>query len=661
MMNQILDNNRFKREDVELLEGDETFKLELEALQRRALERIAKQKAEALAAEQKAQAEAEAAQKLADEQKAQAEAEAAQKLAAEQKAQAEAEAAQKLADEQKAQAEAEAAQKLADEQKAQAEAEAAQKLADEQKARAEAEAAQKLADEQKAQAEAEAAQKLAAEQKAQAEAEAAQKFAAEQKAQAEAEAAQKLADEQKAQAEAEAAQKLADEQKAQAEAEAAQKLADEQKAQAEAEAAQKLADEQKAQAEAEAAQKLADEQKAQAEAEAAQKLAAEQKAQAEAEAAQKLADEQKAQAEAEATQKLATQQSWISDVAQKVGELEGIQLHDVQYQLKSRDAGSWDMPSEEKAVFAQAYDKAIERLASPMFEAVKQTIQTPALAEAPKLEVGTAAWVDAVLKAAEEQVQPLKDAIGKLELDDCKQCDTQIEQARLEAQDAVKAWKGTPNPDPAEQKSFAFQSLTSSSDVYKLDASVSGTIDLGAGYDGIVLSGKKSDYVLRADGPDWHVSPKAGGSSVDIHLKGVELLKFDDGMTSLNLTPELFQAYQFSRAIAGAKADISDVLYTAEMLGRYKPVYVLENLLSRLGSDDEPFVTYGSEEYVNKSFINIFGRDADPEGLKFWTSESQRLSNTEFLRTLCDTKEAKDFATTVVGLDLSSSQGDITV
>ncbi|MBS7697116.1 hypothetical protein [Chelatococcus sp. YT9] len=313
--------------------------------------------------------------------------------------------------------------------------------------------------------------------------------------------------------------------------------------------------------------------------------------------------------------------------------------------------------------------EAMQKDLQEQIEALRQEVRKPELPEAPDLAPGTPVWLIAVREAALERGSEAFDVVVKQEPTYWNQWQERAVQEENTFGDAIAAasqayvteLKLAAEKAQAESdaKSFKIEAIGNASDIYKLDASASGSVDLGDGKDAVELTGNRSDYRFSKVDSVWHVSSKAEGRSVDLQLVDVEYVKFNDGIVILDATEENVKALQFVRAMGGSDADLSTILYAAEKLDFYKPEALIKHLLPRLQLDDSDLVPYRSEDYVKQSYRQIFGREVDEGGLKHWTVESQMMDEAKFLYTLCRFEEAENYMKKAVAVDETAHVGDV--
>jgi hypothetical protein len=146
------------------------------------------------------------------------------------------------------------------------------------------------------------------------------------------------------------------------------------------------------------------------------------------------------------------------------------------------------------------------------------------------------------------------------------------------------------------------------------------TIDGQGGVDSLVIDGLKEDYSIGQSGQIWIVS-EAGGEPL-VSLVNVERIVFEDGVLALDLNGNAGMAYRIYQAAFARTPDNDGLEYWIEALDAGQGLYAVG--LGFVHSAEFSNL-YGNTsdvgDFVNRVYNNILGRDGEPEGLIYWTSE----------------------------------------
>ncbi|MBS7706006.1 hypothetical protein [Chelatococcus asaccharovorans] len=223
------------------------------------------------------------------------------------------------------------------------------------------------------------------------------------------------------------------------------------------------------------------------------------------------------------------------------------------------------------------------------------------------------------------------------------------EEAAMAAMDSQSAEVAA----PAAPRPFKIVSTCCSNDFITLDASTSGSVDLGAGRDAVALPGNKVDYkVARQDG-GWTVSHDVDGAKVTISLRGVEWLQFDDGIVCLDMADSnAITGYQIVKAVLGVPRDLNRVFSVAGDLDHGQSQgTVISELMHVMQSQFKGRFSapHYTQDGITQHYENVLSREPDACGLTAWLKVASHMTPERMLASFALGPEATATAVREVG------------
>ena len=177
------------------------------------------------------------------------------------------------------------------------------------------------------------------------------------------------------------------------------------------------------------------------------------------------------------------------------------------------------------------------------------------------------------------------------------------------------------------------------------------TVDGGAGIDTLVFAGQRSDYTILTAGPaGFSVMSNADRSTVS--AVNVERVGFADATIALDVDGghggEVYRLYQ------AAFKRIPDKGGLGYWIGAMDGGLSLQSIADGFVHSHEFRNLYGANptntDLVNAMYRNVFGREADAPGLKYWLDElGKGLTTTAMLTAFSDSAENKAALAQVIG------------
>lgn len=181
------------------------------------------------------------------------------------------------------------------------------------------------------------------------------------------------------------------------------------------------------------------------------------------------------------------------------------------------------------------------------------------------------------------------------------------------------------------------------------------TVDGGEGFDTVKLQGTIDDYTVAVvDGQlvlTSNVDP-----SVSVTASNVEFIQLDTGSIAVAANEEDAQALRLYQAVLGRSADGEGAEFWIDQLADGDDASVLALAETFLGSEEADAMGYNEmsdAQFVNALYENAFGRDADVDGLVYWTNQIADGESTraEVVVQFVGSAEGQDTIDNVVILD----------
>lgn len=166
-------------------------------------------------------------------------------------------------------------------------------------------------------------------------------------------------------------------------------------------------------------------------------------------------------------------------------------------------------------------------------------------------------------------------------------------------------------------------------------------LDGGAGLDVAVYLGMFASYTIKVGKESITVTDKNRLADVD-SLAGIERLKFDDVMVTLDIYGVAGQAYRLYQAAFNRTPDLAGLGY---WIGRMESGISLADVASAFIGSKEFVSMYGANpsnsNFLEKIYENILHRAPDPGGFAFWLNamESKAASAVEILAQFSESEE----------------------
>jgi Ca2+-binding RTX toxin-like protein len=143
-------------------------------------------------------------------------------------------------------------------------------------------------------------------------------------------------------------------------------------------------------------------------------------------------------------------------------------------------------------------------------------------------------------------------------------------------------------------------------------------LDGGAGLDVAVYAGKRADFQVRVGQDASSVASLRVAGELDT-LAGIERLRFDDAMVTLDIDGVAGQAYRLYQAAFNRTPDLAGLGY---WIGRMEAGASLDEVASAFIASGEFVSMYGAQpthgDFLGKIYQNILHRAPDQAGFDYW-------------------------------------------
>ena len=168
----------------------------------------------------------------------------------------------------------------------------------------------------------------------------------------------------------------------------------------------------------------------------------------------------------------------------------------------------------------------------------------------------------------------------------------------------------------------------------------SDTVDGGAGFDTLVVSGAKASFAIQKTGDV--VSAKNAGSGDNLAITNVERIQFSDSVVGFDINGNAGQTYRLYQAAFDRKPDLGGLGYWISEMDKGAS---LQKVAIGFTQSAEFQTLYGvnpsNATLLTNIYKNVLHREADPGGYDYWFKElsSGRISAADTLASFADSPE----------------------